>query len=69
MDFEAQDDGILAKILMPPGQDIAVGVPICVIVEEASDVAAFANFTIQEETPVPPAAATTAASAPPAPVP
>lgn len=44
VDFEAQDDGILAKILST-GEDIEVGVPICVVVEEEEDVAAFKDFS------------------------
>jgi pyruvate dehydrogenase E2 component (dihydrolipoamide acetyltransferase) len=46
VDFEAQDDGFLAKILLPAGtQDVPVGTPIGVSVEDASDVAAFASTT------------------------
>jgi pyruvate dehydrogenase E2 component (dihydrolipoamide acetyltransferase) len=47
IDFEAQDDGFIAKFLMEAGTgvDIVVGTPIMVTVEEESDVAAFANFT------------------------
>jgi len=44
IDFEAQDDGIIAKQLIDPGTEVAVGVPIMVIVEEEEDVAAFKNF-------------------------
>lgn len=46
MDFEAQDDGVLAKILKegPNAVDIAIGEPICIIVEDESDVAAFAEY-------------------------
>lgn len=58
IDFEAQDDGVVAKILMPSGSaDINVGVPIMVTVEETDDVAAFANFVpdvaVEETTPEP----------------
>jgi len=58
IDFEAQDEGFVAKILMPSGSsDINVGVPIIVTVEEAGDVAAFANFVpdtvVEETTPEP----------------
>ncbi|GME89741.1 hypothetical protein B5S32_g4811 [[Candida] boidinii] len=46
MDFEFQEDGFLAKILVGDGtQDIPVGTPIAVYVEEESDVSAFADFT------------------------
>ena len=45
MDFEAQDDGVVAKLLVEAGSgEIAVGVPVMVTVEEEGDVAAFANF-------------------------
>lgn len=39
MDWEAQDDGVLAKILAPAGtKDIPVGTPVAVIVEDPNDV-------------------------------
>ena len=45
MDFEAQDDGVVAKLLVEAGSgEVAVGVPVMVTVEEEGDVAAFANF-------------------------
>lgn len=54
MDFEAQDDGIVAKILKDAGpSDIACGVPIMVTVEEESDVAAFADFVADAGTEAP----------------
>jgi len=51
VDFEAQDDGILAKILRqgPNAQDLPVGVPICVVVEEQDDVAAFADYVADDD--------------------
>lgn len=46
MDFEFQEDGYLAKILVEAGaQDVPVGKPIAVYVEEQSDVGAFEGFT------------------------
>ena len=75
MDFEAQDDGVVAKLLVPEGGgELEVGRPILVTVEEAGDVAAFENFTpdaagdapAAEEAPAAPAAAA-APSAPAAP--
>lgn len=68
MDFEAQDDGIIAKILKdgPDAVDIPIGAPIAVVVEEESDVAAFADFTITEEAPAPAAATEEAVPATPA---
>lgn len=66
IDFEAQDDGHVARLLTNDGtEDIPVGAPIMVTVEEPDHIAAFANFeapTIEEEekpeTPAPPVAAT-----------
>ncbi|KAK3352864.1 2-oxoacid dehydrogenases acyltransferase-domain-containing protein [Lasiosphaeria hispida] len=49
MDFEFQEDGVLAKILKQQGEkDVAVGNPIAVLVESANDVAAFENFTLKD---------------------
>jgi pyruvate dehydrogenase E2 component (dihydrolipoamide acetyltransferase) len=46
MDFEFQEDGYLAKILMEEGsKDVPVGKPIAVYVEDEGDVAAFKDFT------------------------
>lgn len=72
MDFEAQDDGRIAKILKDGADatDLNVGVPICVVVEEDDDIAAFADYVAEgaatEETneEVDPPAATPSASAP-----
>lgn len=49
MDFEFQEDGFLAKILMGDGsQDIPVNKPVAVYVENEGDVAAFAEFTMED---------------------
>jgi pyruvate dehydrogenase E2 component (dihydrolipoamide acetyltransferase) len=49
MDFEFQEEGYLAKILLDDGaKDIPVGKPIAVYVEEKDDVAAFAEFTAED---------------------
>ncbi|RKF60051.1 Dihydrolipoyllysine-residue acetyltransferase component of pyruvate dehydrogenase complex, mitochondrial [Erysiphe neolycopersici] len=49
MDFEYQEDGVLAKILKESGEkDIAVGNPIAVMVGEKADVSAFESFTIAD---------------------
>lgn len=49
MDFEFQEDGYLAKILLDAGtKDVPVGKPIAVYVEEESDVGAFAEFTAED---------------------
>ena len=51
MDFEAQDDGILAKILKDGADatDLPVGTPIAIVVEEPEDVAAFADYVAAED--------------------
>ncbi|KAG0129653.1 2-oxoacid dehydrogenases acyltransferase-domain-containing protein [Tuber indicum] len=60
MDFEYQEDGVLAKILKPSGStDVAVGNPIAVIVEDGTDISAFGDFTVESaeggaEAPPPP---------------
>ena len=69
IDFEAQDDGVVAKILVESGSgEINVGVPILVTVEEEDDVAAFKDFVLEDggsdgsdATAVPPAEAVDAA--------
>ncbi|KAI9739266.1 MAG: Component of pyruvate dehydrogenase complex, mitochondrial [Cirrosporium novae-zelandiae] len=49
MDFEFQEEGILAKILKEQGEkDVVIGNPIAVMVENADDVAAFESFTIAD---------------------
>ena len=71
VDFEMVDDGILAKILLPEGaQDVPVGTPMVVLVTDAADVAAFADFTVEGAPAAAPAAApepAPAAAAPPPP--
>lgn len=51
MDFEAQDDGILAKILKDGADatDLPVGAPIAIVVEEPEDVAAFSDYVSEED--------------------
>mmetsp|Transcript_46435 Transcript_46435/g.140631 ORF Transcript_46435/g.140631 Transcript_46435/m.140631 type:complete len:271 (-) Transcript_46435:521-1333(-) len=66
--FEAQDDGVVAKILADAGpDDISVGVPIMVTVEEEEDVEAFKDFVA--EAPEPAAAPAPAPEPAPAPAP
>ncbi|KAJ1797152.1 pyruvate dehydrogenase complex dihydrolipoamide acetyltransferase component (E2), partial [Coemansia sp. RSA 2598] len=49
MDFEFQEEGYLAKILAPTGtKDLKIDSPVAIIVENESDVAAFADFTIDQ---------------------
>mmetsp|Transcript_18602 Transcript_18602/g.25808 ORF Transcript_18602/g.25808 Transcript_18602/m.25808 type:complete len:527 (+) Transcript_18602:214-1794(+) len=69
VDFESQDDGILAKILRTgaDAKDLKVGVPICVVVEEPEDVAAFSDFTVEEEVESAAAPGPAATASPPSP--
>lgn len=71
VDFDAQDDSFMAKHLVEAGtQDIPVGTPIFVTVDDADSVAAFKDFeaeTVAEEGE--PEAAPTPASEPAAPEP
>ena len=74
VDFEAQDDGVVAKILKPAsGDEIQCGVPILITVEEEDDVAAFADYVVEESAaPVaaePEAPPAPAAAPPPTPTP
>lgn len=49
MDFEFQEEGVIAKILKESGEkDVAVGSPIAVMVEEGEDVSAFESFSIED---------------------
>ncbi|KAE9371078.1 dihydrolipoamide acetyltransferase component E2 of pyruvate dehydrogenase complex [Stipitochalara longipes BDJ] len=49
MDFEFQEEGVLAKILRDSGEkDVAVGNPIAVMIEEGEDASAFDSFTIED---------------------
>ncbi|OEU21088.1 2-oxoacid_dh-domain-containing protein [Fragilariopsis cylindrus CCMP1102] len=51
MDYEAQDDGFIAKILRdgPDASDLPIGTPIAIVVEELEDVAAFADYVVLED--------------------
>ncbi|KAI4150203.1 MAG: hypothetical protein L6R39_002324 [Caloplaca ligustica] len=49
MDFEFQEEGVLAKILKESGEkDVAVGNPIAVMVEEGTDIASFESFALED---------------------
>ncbi|KAJ5698018.1 Dihydrolipoyllysine-residue acetyltransferase component of pyruvate dehydrogenase complex [Penicillium macrosclerotiorum] len=49
MDFEFQEEGVLAKVLKETGEkDVAVGSPIAVLVEEGTDVSPFESFTLAD---------------------
>jgi pyruvate dehydrogenase E2 component (dihydrolipoamide acetyltransferase) len=73
VDFEAQDEGVVAKLLVPAGQEVPVNTPVMVLVADKALVPAFADFTLdaaavaapaEVAAPSPPAAAPTPAVAP-----
>lgn len=67
MGLEAGEEGYLAKILIAEKtKDIPLQTPLCIIVNEKSDIAAFANYKPEESAP---AAATPAATPTPTPTP
>ena len=57
MAFESTDDGFVAKLLVEAGTDTPTQTPLLVMVEEESDIPAFADY-------VPTAAPAAAAAAP-----
>ncbi|KAJ8712390.1 hypothetical protein PYW07_005232 [Mythimna separata] len=82
MGFEAPEEGYLAKQIIPAGAEgVPVGKPLCIIVPEQADVAAFKDYKVAdtpvaEAAPAPkpavapaPAAPAPAAAAPPPPAP
>lgn len=49
MDFEFQEDGFIAKILVDSGsKDVSVNQPLAILVENKEDVEKFADFTIED---------------------
>jgi pyruvate/2-oxoglutarate dehydrogenase complex dihydrolipoamide acyltransferase (E2) component len=63
--FEQVEDGFLARILVPDAtQDIAVGRPVAITVEERDDIAAFATYTPSDPTTAAVVAPVVAAVAP-----
>lgn len=50
IEWEAQEEGFLAKILLPTGaKDIPVGTPVALVVEDEGDLAAFKDYTPSSE--------------------
>jgi pyruvate dehydrogenase E2 component (dihydrolipoamide acetyltransferase) len=67
MDFECQDEGYLAKILIPANtKDVKVGQPLAILVDDVADVPKFASFVAAApaSAPTPPPQAPKAATAP-----
>ncbi|CAI2189018.1 2452_t:CDS:2 [Funneliformis geosporum] len=49
MDFECQDEGYLAKILVETGtKDVKIGTPIAVLVEEKEEIEKFADYVAEK---------------------
>ncbi|OAA46154.1 dihydrolipoamide acetyltransferase component [Metarhizium rileyi] len=49
MDFEFQEEGVIAKLLKESGEkDVPVGSPIAILVEEGTDISAFEKFTLED---------------------
>ncbi|XP_072302263.1 dihydrolipoyllysine-residue acetyltransferase component of pyruvate dehydrogenase complex, mitochondrial [Eucyclogobius newberryi] len=71
--FEVQEEGYLAKIMVQEGtRDVPLGTPLCIIVENESDIAAFKDYVetgVAEVSTPPPAPAPTPVAAPVAPTP
>uniref|UniRef100_A0A8C0F0R1 Acetyltransferase component of pyruvate dehydrogenase complex n=1 Tax=Bubo bubo TaxID=30461 RepID=A0A8C0F0R1_BUBBB len=76
--FEVQEEGYLAKILVPEGtRDVPLGTTLCIIVEKEEDIPAFADYQDTAVTdmkaqaaappPPPPLVVATPAAAPPQP--
>lgn len=57
MAFEAQDDFFIAKILVENGQEVPVGSPIFISVEDKDNVSAFESYTLPASSAVTPVAA------------
>ncbi|KAK4301903.1 hypothetical protein Pmani_025975 [Petrolisthes manimaculis] len=67
MGMETPEEGFLAKIIVPAGsKDIPLGTPLCIIVNDEKDVAAFKDYKPpkEEAAPPPPPPAAAAAAAP-----
>lgn len=70
MGFETPEEGYLAKIMIPAGsKDVPIGKLVCIIVSDASEVAAFKDFVDTAGPAKPAAAPAPAAAAPPPPPP
>lgn len=68
IEWEAQEEGVIAKILVPEGTNgVAVGSPVLVMVDDKDAVAAFENFTAGDVGGAAPAPKAPAAEAAPAP--
>jgi len=66
MDYEMQDEGFVAKTFYSDGaKDIPLGTPLCIIVENEEDIAAFKDYVPESNVE---AAEPTPAAATPAPV-
>lgn len=70
VDFEAQDDGVIAKILAQAGsEEIKCGEPIMITVEDEDDVGAFKDYVVEASAAAPAPAAAEPVAEPAAPTP
>jgi pyruvate dehydrogenase E2 component (dihydrolipoamide acetyltransferase) len=66
VDFEAQDEGVVARILIEAGSgEIKCGTPILITVQDVSDVSAFVDYVVEGATMAASAPAAVASPAPP----
>jgi pyruvate dehydrogenase E2 component (dihydrolipoamide acetyltransferase) len=65
VDFEAQDDGIIAQILVPAGAEVKVNSPVMILVSDPEHVSAFANYTLDTASATTTTAPTSPATASP----
>lgn len=50
VDYEMQEEGFIAKLLYPEGaMDVELGKTVAILVENESDIAAFANYAEGDE--------------------
>ena len=69
MFFEAQDEFYIAKFLVEVGDEVAVGAPIMVTVEDESSIAAFADYVLPADASAAPAVVVEPVEAKPTPPP
>jgi pyruvate dehydrogenase E2 component (dihydrolipoamide acetyltransferase) len=69
MFFEAQDEFYIAKFLVEVGDEVAVGAPIMVTVEDESSIAAFADYVLPADASAAPAVVVVPVEAKPTPPP
>jgi pyruvate/2-oxoglutarate dehydrogenase complex dihydrolipoamide acyltransferase (E2) component len=46
MPWESAEDGYIAKVLVPDGSELEVGVEVAIMVDTLEEVAAFKDYTV-----------------------